>query len=79
MPGFARSARQLLTMKPPLRFVFLHFTFPIWLFAFVHGQAQPNSYPYKVAQDRMLWHDKVDKEQQKLFAATDVIKQLAET
>ncbi|HWB91902.1 MAG TPA: hypothetical protein VG605_08625, partial [Puia sp.] len=30
-------------------------------------QAQPNSYPYKVARDRMLWHDKVDKEQQRLF------------
>jgi hypothetical protein len=32
------------------------------------GRAQPNSYPYKVAQDRMIWHDKVDQEQQKLFA-----------
>src|SRR5882757_5854235 len=30
------------------------------------AQAQPNSYPYKVAQDRMLWHDYVDKEQQRL-------------
>lgn len=29
--------------------------------------AQPNSYPYKVAQDRMLWHDYVDKEQQRLI------------
>ena len=29
--------------------------------------AQPNSYPYKVAQDRMIWHDKVDKEQQRLI------------
>src|SRR5262249_54042580 len=28
--------------------------------------AQPNSYPFKVAQDRMLWHDYVDKEQQRL-------------
>ncbi|MBS1665605.1 MAG: hypothetical protein JST68_31490, partial [Bacteroidetes bacterium] len=28
--------------------------------------AQPNSYPYKVAQDRMLWHDNVDKAQQHL-------------
>jgi hypothetical protein len=32
------------------------------------GMGQPNSYPYKVAQDRMIWHDKVDQEQQKLFA-----------
>ena len=31
------------------------------------GMAQGNSYPYKVAQDRMLWHDNVDKEQQKLL------------
>jgi len=31
--------------------------------------AQTNAYPYKVAQDRMLWHDNVDKEQQKLIIA----------
>lgn len=37
------------------------------LLVFTAVQAQPNSYPYKVAQDRMLWHDKVDKEQQRLF------------
>src|ERR1700749_567378 len=37
------------------------------LLAFSAVQAQPNSYPYKVAQDRMLWHDKVGKEQQRLF------------
>ncbi|HMH22925.1 MAG TPA: hypothetical protein VK563_14160 [Puia sp.] len=29
--------------------------------------AQANSYPYKVAQDRMLWHDNVDKEQKRLL------------
>ena len=28
--------------------------------------AQPDSYPYRVAQDRMIWHDKVDQEQQRL-------------
>jgi hypothetical protein len=33
----------------------------------VAAQAQPNSYPYHVAQDRMLWHDYVDKEQQRLI------------
>src|SRR5882757_9510 len=32
----------------------------------VKGWAQTNAYPYKVAQDRMLWHDNVDKEQQRL-------------
>ena len=31
------------------------------------GLAQPNSYPYKVAQDRMIWHDKVDQAQQVLI------------
>jgi len=33
---------------------------PIW------GVAQPNAYTFKIAQDRMLWHDKVDQEQQRL-------------
>ena len=37
------------------------------LLSFLCGEAQPNSYPYKVAQDRMLWHDKVDREQERLF------------
>src|ERR1700688_5070148 len=39
--------------------------------------AQPNSYPYKVQQDRMLFHDAVDKEQKRLLAldgtADDVV------
>src|ERR1700743_1287717 len=35
--------------------------------SFLTGSAQPNSYPYKVAQDRMLWHDNIDKEQQRLI------------
>jgi hypothetical protein len=30
--------------------------------------AQPNSYPYKVAQDRMLFHDNVDNEQKRVLA-----------
>lgn len=37
------------------------------LLAFTAIQAQPNSYPYKVARDRMLWHDKVDKEQERFY------------
>jgi hypothetical protein len=32
------------------------------------GAAQPNSYPYTVAQDRMIWHDKVDQAQERLMA-----------
>src|ERR1700753_992196 len=50
--------------------LFLRAVIPVFLFSVLASavsQAQPNSYPYKVAQDRMLWHDKVDKEQQRLF------------
>jgi hypothetical protein len=32
------------------------------------ARAQASAYPYKVAQDRMLWHDNVDKEQKHLLA-----------
>jgi hypothetical protein len=35
------------------------------LFAFV--KAQPKSYPYKVAQERILWHDNIGKEQSHLY------------
>src|SRR3984957_6975033 len=38
-----------------------------FLAASLRGMAQPNSYPYKVAQDRMIWHDRVDKEQEQLI------------
>jgi hypothetical protein len=31
------------------------------------GWAQGTSYPYKVAQDRMIWHDKIDQAQQRLI------------
>ena len=30
--------------------------------------AQPTSYPYKVDQSRMLWHDNIDKQQKRLLA-----------
>ncbi|HEY4063305.1 MAG TPA: hypothetical protein VGM30_15470 [Puia sp.] len=33
---------------------------------FFKGIGQPSSSPYKIAQDRLIWHDKVDQEQQKL-------------
>ncbi|OJW58876.1 MAG: hypothetical protein BGO55_19365 [Sphingobacteriales bacterium 50-39] len=35
----------------------------------LRGVAQNTAYPYKVAQDLMLWHDNVDKEQQKFIIA----------
>jgi len=55
-------------MIRPVRSVFIF----LFLFACVLARpskavAQPNSYPFKVAQDRMLWHDYVDKEQQRLL------------
>ena len=39
------------------------------LFLSLKGMAQNNVYPYKVAHDLALWHDNVDKEQQKLIIA----------
>lgn len=39
------------------------------LFLSLRGEAQNTAYPYKVAQDLMLWHDNVDKEQQKFIIA----------
>lgn len=55
-------------MNRPLRsFVFLSFVCALALAAPHKAMAQPNSYPFKVAQDRMLWHDYVDREQQRLI------------
>ena len=39
------------------------------LFLSLRGMAQNNAYPYKVAHDLALWHDNVDKEQQKFIIA----------
>src|SRR3984893_11479178 len=33
-----------------------------------HAYSQPVSYSFKIAQDRMLWHDNIDKEQKRLLA-----------
>jgi hypothetical protein len=52
-------------MSPVLRSL----VFPVVLLMVTfQGRAQ-NAYPYKVAQDLALWHDNVDKEQQKLIVA----------
>jgi len=57
-------------MKTALRFKLGAATLSVLLMTFtVKGWTQTNAYPYKVAQDRMLWHDNVDKEQQKLVIA----------
>ncbi|MHA4810331.1 hypothetical protein ACX0G9_19615 [Flavitalea flava] len=55
-------------MNPFLRSIAISVTISAFLMtAFLRGTAQPVAYPYKVAQDRMLWHDNVDKEQKKLL------------
>lgn len=55
-------------MIRPLRsFVFLSFVCVLALAVPKKAATQPNSYPFKVAQDRMLWHDNIDKEQQRLI------------
>ena len=51
-------------MKPALRLFFIFFPALSPFFAV----AQASYYPYKVAQDRMLWHDNVDKEQKSILA-----------
>src|SRR5882757_1936208 len=54
-------------MNTFLRFKLGAATLSVLLMTFtVKGWTQTNAYPYKVAQDRMLWHDNVDKEQQRL-------------
>jgi hypothetical protein len=52
-----------------LRSVLLPAALSVLMMTSLVGSAQTNAYPYKVAQDRMLWHDNVDKEQQKLLIA----------
>src|SRR6202000_1185982 len=57
-----------LPMNRPVRsVVLLGFSLCLVFAGTLKALAQPNSYPYKVAQDRMLWHDNVDKEQQRLI------------
>jgi hypothetical protein len=55
-------------MCPILRSLLQSFFAVILLGISFNGLAQPNSYPYKVAQDRMIWHDRVDQEQQRLIS-----------
>jgi hypothetical protein len=54
-------------MSPILRSLFRSLVAVPFLGLSLCGVAQPNSYPYKVAQDRMIWHDRVDREQQRLI------------
>src|SRR5215467_9091530 len=38
------------------------------LISYFPTQGQPTTYPFKVQQERMLWHDNVDKQQKRLLA-----------
>jgi hypothetical protein len=54
-------------MSPIIRSVLKPFFIVLLLDCSLAGWAQGTSYPYKVAQDRMIWHDKVDQAQQRLI------------
>src|SRR5258708_18817249 len=54
-------------MNTKVRSFLVFFLIPVLTFAVPFlATAQSNSYPFKIAQDRMLFHDKVDKEQARL-------------
>jgi hypothetical protein len=54
-------------MSPILRSLFRLLVAVPFLGLSLNSLAQPNSYPFKPAQDRMIWHDKVDQAQQRLI------------
>ena len=54
-------------MSSSLRPLFRSMVALLFLGLSVNSQAQPNSYPFKAAQDRMIFHDKVDQAQQRLI------------
>jgi hypothetical protein len=54
-------------MSPILRSLFQSLVAVPFLSLSLHSLAQPNSYPFKPAQDRMIFHDKVDQAQQRLI------------
>jgi len=43
------------------------FFFFILVNAGISAHAQPSSYPFKIQQERLLWHDNIDKEQKRLL------------
>jgi hypothetical protein len=54
-------------MSPILRSLFRSLVALLLLSLSLNSLAQPNSYPFKAAQDRMIFHDKVDQAQQRLI------------
>jgi hypothetical protein len=64
--GWQAHKRQICPMKQILPiFYSLLFLFGA---STVYAQNTNTAYPFKVAQDRMLWHDNVDKQQRQLLA-----------
>src|ERR1700722_4450865 len=55
-------------MRAILRSLLWSFVVVLFFGLSLKGVAQPNSYPFRPAPDRMLWHDKVDQEQLRLIA-----------
>ncbi|MFT3825693.1 MAG: hypothetical protein QM731_17365 [Chitinophagaceae bacterium] len=58
-------------MKPFLPF---SIAIVVCLFTGLAGRGQANNYPFKVAMERMLWHDNVDKQQKKVLSADGTVK-----
>ena len=54
-------------MNLSIRSLLFPLTATLLLATSLNGRAQ-KAYAFKIAQDRMLWHDNVDKEQQRLIA-----------
>ncbi|HTR30640.1 MAG TPA: hypothetical protein VMH27_15315, partial [Puia sp.] len=54
-------------MSPNLQPVKRYFVVVVFLGLWLGSRAQPNSYSFKPAQDRLIWHDKVDQAQQRLI------------
>ncbi len=53
--------------RPVPSFVLYFLVFIALLAIRIPAEAQTNAYPYKIALDRMLFHDKVTEEQKRLL------------
>src|SRR6202035_3603971 len=54
-------------MSPNLQSVMRYFVVVVFLGLWLNSQGQPNSYSFKPAQDRLIWHDKGDQAQRRLI------------
>jgi hypothetical protein len=46
----------------------------IWAFIIINSAFGQTAYPFRVSMDRMLWHDKIDKQQKKLYNVDGLLK-----